>query len=106
MPSMSKKIPVAGKTAQELYQTIDQQIDRFLEKTPIGKYELERDSGKKELRVKSSMVKATLSFRDGEMTFNAELSFMAAPFKGKLEEGLDRWVAKAFSPASSGSKTV
>ncbi len=102
MPSMNKKISVPGKTADELYQTIEKQIDRFLEKTPIGKYELERDAAKKELRVKSSMVKATLSFREAEMQFNAELSFMAAPFKGKLEEGIDRWVSKAFS--SSGSQ--
>lgn len=96
MPSFSKTVQVPGKTSQELYDRISTEIDRFLEKASVGKYDLTRDASKKEIHVKASMVTATLSCQEGSMVLDAKLSLLAAPFKGKLEEGIDRWVSKTF----------
>ena len=100
MPSYSRKVPVPGKTAQELYDKVAGDIDRFLSKTPLGKADVERDPGKKEVRVKSSMFSATLLCQEGVLQLDAKLSLLAAPFKGKLDEGIDKWLAKAFNQNS------
>jgi hypothetical protein len=90
-------VKVPGKTAQELYDKIASEIDRFLEKTPIGKYDLERDPANKQVRFKSSMATAALICKDGQIELEAKLSLLAAPFRSKLDDGIDRWIAKTFA---------
>jgi hypothetical protein len=97
MPSYSKKVQVPGKNAQELYDKVATDIDRFMEKASVGKFEIERDPGKKQVHVKSSMVTGTLFCTDGALQLDAKLSLLAAPFKSKLDEGIDRWISKTFS---------
>ena len=97
MPSYSRKVPVPGKTAQELYDKVSSDIERFMEKASIGKVDIERDPGKKQVHVKSSMFSATLNCRDGAMELDGKLSLMAMPFKSKLDDGIDKWIAKTFS---------
>ncbi|MGZ3697909.1 MAG: hypothetical protein ACXWPM_00965 [Bdellovibrionota bacterium] len=96
MPSYSRKVEVPGKSSQELYDRISKDIERFLEKTPIGKFEITRDPSRKQVGVKSSMVTATLHCHDGLMHFDAKLSLLAAPFKSKLDAGIDHWIQKTF----------
>lgn len=97
MPKYTRSVKIPGKTAQELYDVVAGDIDRFLSKTSIGKYELERDPGRREVRFKAAIASACLSCVDGELRLDGNLSFMAIPFKSKLDEGIDRWLAKAFS---------
>jgi hypothetical protein len=97
MPSYSRRVQIPGKSSQELYNVIDTEIDRFLSKSSLGKYEVERDAGRKELRIKSSMFSGTLSCREAEMELSGQLSFLAAPFKSKLDDGIDRWMSKVFN---------
>lgn len=97
MPSYSKQIAVPGKSSQDIYRRVSEELPRFLEKTPIGKYDLTQNDAKKTVSVVSSLFNATISCEDGAIRLNGTLSFMAAPFKGKLDEGLERWVSKAFS---------
>jgi len=96
MPSYSRKIDLPGKSAQELYDRVSQDIDHFMSKASIGKIEVYRNPGTKEVNVKASMVSATLVCRDGAMDLNAQLSLLAAPFRGKLDEAIDKWLAKTF----------
>jgi hypothetical protein len=97
MPSYSKKVQIPGKSSQELYDKVSVDIDRFLEKAGIGKVEVERKAGSKQVLIKSSMVTATLSCVDGAIDLDAKLSLLAAPFKSKIDEGISRWLSKAFN---------
>jgi len=79
---------------------VAREIDRFLAKTPIGKYEIERDEQRREVRFTSAVASATLSFQDGLLRLDGQLGLMAMPFKGKLDEGIDRWASKLFGAGS------
>jgi hypothetical protein len=96
MPSYSRKVQLPGKSSQELYEALAERIDRFLEKSSFGKYELEKDSAQKEFRIKSSMFSATLRCGEGELDLDAKLSLIASAFRSKLDEGIDKWLAKTF----------
>ena len=96
MPSYSRKIEIPGKSAQELYDKVSTDIDRFLGKVPIGKYDVDCDPSKKEVRAKASMFSATLRCEEGGICLEAKLSLLAAAFRGKLDAGIDKWLAKAF----------
>lgn len=96
MPSYTRKVQIPGKTSQELYDKVASDIDGFLSKGPFGQYEIERIPEKKEVKVKSSMFSATLTCQDSQMELHAQLSLLAAPFRSKVDEGINKWLAKAF----------
>jgi hypothetical protein len=96
MPSYSRKVQIPGKSAQELFDTVAAQIDRFVDKAP-AKFQIERDAGRKEVRLNSSMATATLICREGEMEVEAKLSLFAAPFRSKIDEGINKWLSKTFN---------
>jgi hypothetical protein len=96
MPSYTREVRVPGHNAQQLYDKISVGIDRFMEKTGIGGYEIERDPAKKEVRLKASMISATLSCSEEKLTLDAKLSLLATPFRSKIDQGIDKWVAKTF----------
>lgn len=96
MPSYTRKVDIPGKSSQELYDKVAADIDRFLSKASFGKFEIDRDPVKREVRVKATMASATLVCRDGCMELQAKLSLLAMPFKSKLDEGIDKWLAKTF----------
>lgn len=97
MPSYSREVTIPGKSSQELYDRVSQDIDRFMNKASIGNFEVDRDPGKKEVCVKSSMVTATLVCDDGKLRLDAKLSLLAAPFRSKIDEGINKWIAKTFN---------
>ena len=97
MPSYTRRVQIPGRTSQELYDTVSQDIDRFLTKAALGKYEVERNPSRKELRVKSTMFSATLSCSEAEMELTAQLSFLAMPFKTKFDESITRWLSRTFN---------
>lgn len=97
MASFSKTFPVPGKMADAIYTSVTQDIDRFLTKSPIGSYELKKDDASKKVEFKSSMASGTLAAKDGQLQVDISLSFLATPFKGKIEEGVTKWLAKAFA---------
>jgi hypothetical protein len=96
MPSYSRKVQVPGKTSQELYDKVAVDIDRFMEKASVGKFEITRDPANKQVHIKSSMVNGTLFCTEGNLELDAKLSLLAMPFKSKLDEGIDKWISKAF----------
>ncbi|MCM2278787.1 MAG: polyhydroxyalkanoic acid system family protein [Oligoflexia bacterium] len=97
MPSYNRKVQLPGKNAQELYDKVAADIQRFMEKSGIGKFDIERDPARKQVCLKSSMVTATLLCHDGALELDAKLSLLAAPFRGKIDEGIDKWLARTFN---------
>jgi hypothetical protein len=96
MASFSKTFTVPGKDSDAIYGAISTDIDRFLSKTPIGKVEITRDQGSKKVSFKSSMASGTLSAKEGSLSVDVSLSLLASAFKGKIEEGITRWLEKTF----------
>jgi hypothetical protein len=96
MPKYSRNVSIPGKSAQEIYDRVAADIEGFLSKTPIGKHEIERDSTGRKVRFKSAMASATLTCTEGQVQLDADLSLLAAPFKGKLDEGINKWISRAF----------
>ncbi len=96
MPSYTKEVKVSGKSGQELYEKVSSEIERFLEKASLGKYELVRSPEKRQVELKSSMLTATLFCTDGLFKLDGKLSLMALPFKAKIDAGIERWIQKSF----------
>lgn len=97
MPSYSREVKIPGRTAQDLYDVVARDIDRFSDKAQqFGKFEIDRDPTAKKVTLKSSMVTATLNCHDGGMKLDAKLSLLATPFKSKIDDGIDRWLQKTF----------
>ncbi len=94
MANFSKTVSLPGKSADAIYSVISTEIDKFLGKTPIGNYELNRDDAKKSLAFKSSMASGTITAAEGEVKIDIALSFLATPFKGKIDEGIQKWLAR------------
>jgi hypothetical protein len=100
MPSYTREVNVPGKSAQELYDRVSGDIDRVLEKFNVGKFDVSRDPAKRALSIKGSMLSATLTCGDGKLKLDGKLSLLAAPFKSKIDENIDRWLTKAFNLVS------
>ena len=96
MASFSKKFTIPGKSSDVIYQAISTDIDRFLSKTPLGTVEVSREDSCKKVTFKSSMASGTLTASEGELSVEVSLSFLASAFKGKIEEGVTRWLNKTF----------
>lgn len=96
MPAYKKHVAIPGKSAKDIYAKIDTEIERFLSKTPLGKYELKRNADVMHIEVKSSMFTAILKCEEGLVILDGSLSLMAMPFKGALDTGIDQWIKKNF----------
>lgn len=97
MPTYKKEVPLPGRNAKDIYAKVDAEIDRFISKTPVGKYEIFRRPEKSEIEVKSPMFSAVLTCKDGMVCLDGSLSLMAMAFKGALDQGIDKWIAKNFA---------
>ena len=96
MPSYKKEVKIPGKSSQEIFDIVSTTMDKFLEKASVGKFDIQRDSAKKTIDIKSSMFSGQLSCQDGCIRLDASLSLMATPFKSKIDEGIDKWISKVF----------
>jgi hypothetical protein len=96
MPSYSREARIPGKSAQELYETVSREIERFLAKLSVGRFELDRDPGRKEVRFRASVADLALRCSDETLRLEGKLSLLALPFRSKLDEGIDRWLSKTF----------
>jgi hypothetical protein len=101
MPSYSRKVEIPGRSSQELYDAISKDIERFMSKASIGKFEIDRNPGAKKLFIKGSIFSATLTCGEAQMQLDAQLSLLAMPFKSKLDDGITRWLNKTFNISGS-----
>src|SRR5690606_22889479 len=97
MPSYQRRVAIPGKSAQELYDVIAKDIDRVMTKASIGEFQIQRDAASKSIDIKSKMFSAKLLCQEGAVSLDGQLSFLAAPFKSKIDEGINRWLSKTFN---------
>ena len=96
MASFSKKFQIPGKSADVIYKAVSDNIEHFLSKTPLGSVDIDRNESSKEVSFKSGMASGTLSASEGSLAVEISLSFLASAFKGKIDEGITRWLSKTF----------
>lgn len=96
MPSYSRKVEIPGKNADQIYEAVSRDIDKFLSKSAIGNYDVTRSSRDKVVSVSAKLFSAELTSGDNVLHLDVKLSLIAAPFKSKLDQGIDRWLAKTF----------
>jgi len=96
MPAYKQKIPVPGKSAEQLFEKVSKDIGKLLAKYPIGEFKLEPVAGKKELLLKSGYFSAKISCLEGLIDIDGNLSLLATPFRGKIDSGIQGWVQKTF----------
>lgn len=97
MPSYHRRVEIAGRSSQELYEVVSAGIDRLLSQASLGSYQIERLADQRELKIKSHLFSAKLVCTDDQIELNAQLSLLALPFKAKFDEGITRWLSKTFS---------
>ena len=96
MASFSKAFSIPGKSSEAIYGAISTDIEKFLSKTPLGTVDVKRDETEKKVSFKSSMASGTLHAKEGSLLVEVSLSLLASAFKGKIEEGITRWLTKTF----------
>ena len=97
MANFTKTFPIPGKSADLIYSTVSTGIEHFLSKTPIGAVDIGRDDAAKKVSFKSSMASGSLTAAEGSIQVEISLSFLASAFKGKIDEGVTKWIAKTFN---------
>ena len=63
--------------ADSIYASISGDIDRFLTKSSIGNFEINRDDAAKKVSFKSSMASGTLAAKDEQLQVEISLSFLS-----------------------------
>lgn len=96
MANFTKKFPIPGQSADVIYSTVSSGIEHFLSKTPLGTVDITRDEAGKKVSFKASMASGSLTAADGSVQVDISLSFLASAFKGKIDEGVSKWIEKAF----------
>ena len=96
MANFTKKFQIPGKSADVIYTAVSNNIEHFLSKTPLGAVDVSRNETTKEVSFKSGMASGTLTATEGSLGVDISLSFLASAFKGKIEEGVTRWLSKTF----------
>ena len=96
MPKYERNVSIDGKTQDEIYEVVAAGIERFMSKTPGGDHSLDYYPEDYLIKIKSSMLSGTLQCHADGITLSGSLALLAMPFKSKLDEGIDKWVAKNF----------
>lgn len=96
---MTIKFQPKGYSTEEIYQIVDSQLEHFLKKglpEAAGDYKLERFPEKKEMKLHSKWANGHLTVGEHSVQLSLELAWLAVPFRGKVEESLQRWFLKNF----------
>ncbi|MBL7715254.1 MAG: polyhydroxyalkanoic acid system family protein [Bdellovibrionales bacterium] len=96
MPSYYREVKIDGKPAQELFDFISGDIERFLNKAAMGNFEVKRDAAARCIEIKSAMFNAKLKCEDSKVVLDGSLSLLASAFKGKIDSGIEHWLSKHF----------
>ncbi len=92
MPAYSRVVKVPGKSASELYDLVSREIDRLLPDSPVKISEIRREPAQKRVSAKSTVGQAIVQCAEGELKIEGKLSIFAAPFRSKIDEGIDAWL--------------
>ena len=96
MPSYKREISIPGRSAAELYQGVSGGLEKMLSKFNVPvKFTITRNDPARSVEMASPVFNATISCVDGRVTVDGSISFLAMPFKPKIDAGIDQWIAKA-----------
>ena len=100
MPSYRKVAELPGKSAADLYKKVSEGLtglEATLQSVPGGAdARTEHDASAHKVTIFSKFINATLVCHEGRIELNGALSWIAMPFKSKIDEVLDRWLKKTF----------
>ncbi len=96
MGNYTKSISVPGKSAKDLFGFVQSELERFLASTPLKGHKIEYKNADLSVDYASSMAKFTLKCEEECLKLDGNLSFLALPFKSKLDSAIERWVSKHF----------
>lgn len=99
MANHQKTYEVPGQSAEAIYNAISTQIDAFLKKTPLGDFTIDCQPASKSVTFKAGMASGSLVAHAGKVAVDVKLSLLASPFRGKIDEGIQKWLQKAFPNA-------
>ncbi|MBI4925709.1 MAG: hypothetical protein HY843_07275 [Bdellovibrio sp.] len=97
MPKYTRNVSIPGRSSEELFLKLSHDIDDFLKKIFLGKINIDKNQEEKKIYVKSHLLTAELACEEGLVVVNANLSLFAAPFRSKLDAGIDKWLARTFA---------
>jgi hypothetical protein len=95
MSNYSKRIRVPGKSVDELYSRAAKGVEKILSQVGSG-YDVVRDEERHTMELNSKWVKAFLKVQNEEIVLDAKLSFLARPFKSKIDGWIAGWAEKEF----------
>ena len=99
MPSYHKRVEIPGQNASELYARVEKDMEKFLVTSTaglIGKLDVKKDPASHSIQVDSKLFNARLLCEDGAIDLQGKIGLMALPFRSKIDEVIDRWIAKHF----------
>jgi hypothetical protein len=96
-PSFNRTIQIPGKKSQELYDKIAGDIDSLLNRTSISGCKVEKNAAAKSVVIKHSLFSASLACQEEAIQIDVKLSLLASPFRSKLDQGIDKWIAQNFN---------
>ena len=103
MPSYSRKVDLPGRTAKELYDRVSKDIDQLLDQASAGGCDIKRDEKSLIVEAKHSLFSANLICKEGVLQLDVKLGLLATPFRSKIDQGIDKWLAKNFGLVTTAS---
>lgn len=94
MPSYKKKVEVPGKSADELFSKVQSDLEAYLSKAGLEGADVKHQPADRKIHIESKMFTAVLLFGEGHVEIDAKLSWLAAPFQSKIDEGITKWLKR------------
>lgn len=94
-----KEVKIPSMSAQDIYQKITHGIDTLRGRISIKNLDVTRHDDRRSIDIKSSHFSGALMCSEGIISVKGRLSLVARPFRSKLDEAIEKWVARNFSGA-------
>lgn len=94
MPKYSKTVELPGRSAEEIYEKISVEVEKFLTKSALGDFEVRRFPEQCRIEAQSKWFSAVILCESQKIELEAHLSMLALAFRSKLDEGIERWLKK------------
>jgi hypothetical protein len=101
MAAYQREVKLGGISADELFGLLTRESGRLGDLLPGG-VTIKPVPEKRCFDISGSVFKGTISCRDGVVSVDGQLGFLASAFRSKIDSEIDKWV-KGF--ASQGNRT-
>lgn len=90
-----KHVLVPGTTREQLQGLVRASIDQLHEQARGLGIEVREETQAGVFTLHSSQFEARLECRDGELALEGRLGLFASAFRGKVDQGIERWLKNA-----------